>query len=44
VAGGILGGVVGVFIAPPLAAIIMSWLRTLRSPPSGADELATPAA
>ncbi|WP_433727636.1 AI-2E family transporter [Actinoplanes sp. CA-051413] len=30
VAGGILGGVVGVFIAPPLAAIVVSWLRTLR--------------
>jgi len=38
VAGGILGGVVGVFIAPPLAAIIISWRRTLRSPPSREDE------
>jgi predicted PurR-regulated permease PerM len=44
VAGGILGGVMGVFIAPPLAAIVVSWLRTLKSPPSGADEAAAPAA
>jgi predicted PurR-regulated permease PerM len=42
VVGGILGGVVGVFIAPPLAAIIMSWRRTLtarRSIPDAAGEL-----
>jgi predicted PurR-regulated permease PerM len=44
VAGAILGGVVGVFIAPPLAAIVMSWRRTLRSPPSIADEVAAPVA
>ena len=44
VAGGILGGVMGVFIAPPLAAIVVSWLRTLKSPPSSADEAAAPVA
>jgi predicted PurR-regulated permease PerM len=41
VAGGILGGIVGVFIAPPLAAIIISWRRTLttqRSTSVAADE------
>ncbi|MET8151665.1 AI-2E family transporter [Actinoplanes sp. NPDC049668] len=32
VAGGILGGILGVFIAVPLAAIALSWRRTLRSP------------
>ncbi|MBB4763961.1 AI-2E family transporter [Amorphoplanes digitatis] len=32
VAGGILGGVLGVFIAVPLAAIAVSWRRTLRPP------------
>jgi predicted PurR-regulated permease PerM len=37
VAGGIVGGILGVFIAVPLAAILVSWRRTLRSSrsPSG---------
>jgi predicted PurR-regulated permease PerM len=29
--GGILGGVMGVFIAPPVAAIALSWRRSLRT-------------
>jgi predicted PurR-regulated permease PerM len=31
VAGGIIGGILGVFIAVPLAAIVISWRRTLRT-------------
>ena len=40
VAGGIIGGILGVFIAVPLAAIVVSWRRTLRSlrSPSGTSE------
>jgi predicted PurR-regulated permease PerM len=32
VVGSVLGGVLGVFIAPPAAAIVISWLKTVRSP------------
>ncbi|MEU7907646.1 AI-2E family transporter [Actinoplanes sp. NPDC049118] len=37
VAGGILGGILGVFIAVPLAAIVVSWRRTLTSLRSPSD-------
>jgi predicted PurR-regulated permease PerM len=42
VAGGILGGVVGVFIAPPLAAIIMSWRRTVKAQGPAPRRTSTP--
>jgi putative heme transporter len=38
VAGGLVGGIVGVFIAPPVAAIAVSWRRILRSPPADLRE------
>jgi putative heme transporter len=43
VAGGILGGVVGVFIAPPFASIVKSWLRTVRMHRSALGTAAEPA-
>lgn len=32
VIGAVLGGLIGVFVAPPFAAIAISWLREIRSP------------
>jgi putative heme transporter len=35
VAGAVLGGVIGVFVAPPFAAIAVVWLRLMRQGPGG---------